>query len=95
MIVFSSFATHHVCIKYLHAHEEVGGLPPVEAAVGELPADPVHLGALLRRAKVRVELPHCPSNEAVGRPQPWPAPRHLQPPHADGSDGRLLAAASR
>ena len=69
---------------YLHAHEEVGGLPPLEAVVGEVAAEPLHVGALLRRAKVGIELPHRPPHKAVGRPKPRAvvALPHLQPPHA-------------
>ncbi|OEL25069.1 hypothetical protein BAE44_0013912, partial [Dichanthelium oligosanthes] len=52
----------------LHTHEEVGRLPPVETVLGELPADLLHLGVLLRRAKVGVKLPHLPAEEAVRRP---------------------------
>lgn len=54
-------------------------MPALEAVVGEVP------GALLRRAEVRVELPHGPPDEAVGRAQQGAAAalrRHLQLPHA-------------
>jgi hypothetical protein len=75
-----SYLRHH------HAHDEVGGLRALEAVVGELAAEPVHLGALLRRAEVGVELPHRPPDEAVRRPQPRAAAlRHLQTPHLNSS----------
>jgi len=67
---------------HLHAHEEVSRLPPVETALRELPTHPLHLGALLRRAEVGVELPHRPAEEVVGRLQRWAAPLgDLEPPH--------------
>jgi hypothetical protein len=43
--------------RYLHSKEEVLGLLTLEAVAGEVLAHPVDLGALLRRASVRVELP--------------------------------------
>jgi hypothetical protein len=80
MQINQSYLRHH------HAHDEVGGLRALEAAVGELAAEPVHLGALLRRAQVGVELPHRPPDEAVRRPQPRAAAlRHLQTPHLSSS----------
>lgn len=66
----------------LHPHEEVARMLAVEAVVGELAARLLHIGALLWRAEVRVELPHLPAEEIVYRPQPWAAAlRHLEPPH--------------
>jgi len=54
----------------------------LEAVVGELSARLFHLGALLRRAEVKVEFPHGPPDEAVCRPQQGAtALRHLQLPH--------------
>ena len=55
-------------IYYLHAHEEIGRLPPLEAVLSELPAHLLHLGMLVQRAKVWVEFPHGSPKEAVGRP---------------------------
>ena len=60
-------------------------MPALEAVVGEVPARLFHLGMLLRRAEVRVELPHGPPDEAVRRAQQGAAAalrRHLQLPHA-------------
>jgi len=69
-------------VEYLHAQEEVRGLSLLEAALGELPAQPLHLGALLRRAEVGVELPHRPAEEVVGRLRRWAGPLgDLEPPH--------------
>lgn len=53
----------------LHAHEEVTTLPAGEAVAGEVAAEPLHLGALLRRACVGVELPRLPAEEAIGGPK--------------------------
>lgn len=58
------------------------GLLALEAVAGEILAQPVDLGALLRCAGVGVELPDAPTEEAVSRPQPWPATfAHLELPH--------------
>jgi hypothetical protein len=82
------FQQQHVYIctdLHLHAHEDVGRMPALEAVVGEVPARLFHLGMLLRRAEVRVELPHGPPDEAVRRAQQGAAAalrRHLQLPHA-------------
>lgn len=76
----------YICTDlHLHAHEDVGRMPALEAVVGEVPARLFHLGTLLRRAEVRLELPHGPPDEAVRRAQQGAAAalrRHLQLPHA-------------
>jgi hypothetical protein len=75
---------------YLHAHKKILRLSLVKAVVGELPARPLNLGALLRRAVVGVELPHSSAQEVVHRPHPQAAALgHLQPPHLGPDDGEL------
>lgn len=49
--------THTHTTMYLHAHEEVSRLPPVEASRRELVTHPLHLGAFLWRTQVGDELP--------------------------------------
>lgn len=60
---------HIVVYTFLHPHQEVAALPLCEAVAGEVAAEPLHLGALLRRACVGVELPRLPAEEAIGGPK--------------------------
>lgn len=70
------------CYVYLHAHEEIRGLSLLEAVLCELPAHPLHFGALLRRAEIRVELPDRSAEEVVRRLQRRPVPLgYLELPH--------------
>ena len=55
--------------------EEVTAFPLREAVAGVLLPQPLHLGALLRRAGGGVELPHLPAKEAIRRAEQrvaWP-----------------------
>ena len=54
---------------FLHPHEKVTALALREAVAGVLLAQPLDLGALLRRAGGGVELPHLSRKEAIGRPK--------------------------
>ena len=49
--------------------EEVTAFPLREVVAGVLLPQPLHLGALLRRARGGVELPHLSPKEAIGRPK--------------------------
>jgi len=73
----------HDAYTDLHAHEDIGRVPALEAVVGEVPARLFHIGALLRRPEVRVEFPNGPPAEAVCRAQHGAAALpHRQLPHA-------------
>lgn len=58
----------NLVIYHLHAHEEIGRLPPRETVLSELPAHLLNLRTLVQCAKVGVEFPHGSPEEAVGRP---------------------------
>jgi len=66
-------------------------VPALEAVVGEVPACLFHLGTLLRRAEVRVELPHGPPAEAIRRAKQGAAAalRYLQLPHVYACKGGI------
>jgi hypothetical protein len=65
--------TRIVVYTFLHPHQEVAALPLCEAVAGEVAAEPLDHGVLLRRAAVGVELPRLPAEEAVAGAEQWVA----------------------